>query len=206
MKFLTENLAFFSIAALALALYRLLLFYSVFGIDIANYIDITEVLQAQFFPLFIIVFLGTFFLLSIVAVITDKVKVFDPNSIREFFQNYDNFGLFKILAIITMPFFMLYFIGGSLSAGHGRNMIAGKGLRKVVLVMGKDSIKTDSTIIYVGRTKGYVFLYNRSTKKSRILKAEKVDEVIVEAKQIDYFKIFDWVVWLMVADLENNND
>ena len=173
-------MALFSAIALALGLYRLLTFYRIFGIDIVNYIEASEILQAQFFALLGIILIVATSCLFIIALMTNEIKFSEPDSINIYLRKYDNFGLYKLGSIFIGAITILFVASGAASSSDAKDLLNDKGLRNVVLIMGNDSIKTNNTLIYVGKTRNYVFLYNRRILQSRILKTDDIKEIKIQ--------------------------
>jgi len=81
MKSITENLALVSLLGIALAFFRLNWYYNYFNINIASYIDVTEVLQLDYFFLVIIALIASNAIVFLFGVATNKLREFNFNTL-----------------------------------------------------------------------------------------------------------------------------
>jgi hypothetical protein len=184
MKLITENLALLTVAALALGLFRLFTFYNAFGIDILQFIDPSEILQTQFFSILGVIVAVSFIFLMSVPFFDKSVKFSKLESIKAYFEGLSNFQTYGLFAIFLVGITVVFMCGGSLSRMDADNIISGKHLRKVVLLLNKGYIVTDTTLVYVGKTKNYVFVYNRKTEVSSVIKMENIKEIKIYRRSI----------------------
>lgn len=185
MKSITENLALFSIVAISFGFYRLYRFYMVFGINITSYIDLSEVLQLDY--LFLLVIFISIFLFALFGIpaSNNKIKISDSNSISNYIQSLSNYEYYKIGLTLIIIFFFILLFGAVFSTTDAHNIKDGKPEYKVIITKEDRTIKSDTILVYVGKTKNYLFLYDRNKKSSLILKMDDIKEL--ETSNTRYF-------------------
>ncbi|MDJ1500656.1 hypothetical protein [Xanthocytophaga agilis] len=87
----------------------------------------------------------------------------------------------NILLIIT---FMIFYIGksiiGSYRVQQAQEIMDGYAISNVSFQYNNHKIVTTSSLLYIGQTEQYLFLYNRTNKSIPIFKMENVDSLVVQ--------------------------
>lgn len=255
MKDIKDHLPLLSIGLLVISLFRLILFYNVFNINILDYVDLGEVIALSFSAL-----LPTFAMLLVLGVgfyFTQNAEVFtkynparfiaiqEPKAFGERFRLFvadtgKTLALSPLLVLIVSV--VLFFINKDLShrffhlslfffvwiyyglllleiarmyklttgayPSHSSMSIAKAVIftslitvasavfnaqmsrdkldyERVVVGMGNKIIKSSSTYRYVGKTKSYIFFYNKANHSYNAYNLSMVDSLSVNNQSFD---------------------
>lgn len=80
------------------------------------------------------------------------------------------------------------------------NILTKKPDKEAVLVLEKRTISTDSSTIYIGKTRNYVFLYNKDKELAEVIPADKIEDSYFSegkpnTKLPNTFKYKDAIIW-----------
>ena len=86
-------------------------------------------------------------------------------------------------------------VAGMTSRQNARKVLNGVDKTYVTLVTDSTAIKTNTTLLYLGKTKAYVFLYDKKHRESRVMKVEDLKEI--KYRNIDTKRsigVFDYIM------------
>lgn len=174
MKSITENLALFSVLAVMLSVIEFNAYYAVFGIKILPYMEFSEVIQLNFFSL-----LMTF--ASFIVVMTAMLLFSAEKTLYLMLTPLpDTASMRARLGTFMVPLIMVACLAsGSYYNGWQRaqEVLQGRSVTQLVLVGDAGTIRTDSTVCYVGTTRNYFVLYDRTYRHAKLLKADRFHEI-----------------------------
>lgn len=187
MKFIVENLALLSIFAIAIGGVYLSAYYGTFGIDIAPYIELSEIFQLKFNIILLTSLSVIYFIMYFIIIASNgKSKMFSAMNVKRIIASYSplKYNLFMLIMIAGVP--LLFFVSfQKLGSYEAQKILHGKSISEVYLIINEDKIKTDRNLLYVGSTKNYIIFYDKHLESTMIFKASDI-------KQINYSKGLDY--------------
>jgi hypothetical protein len=146
--------------------------YWSFGINIVQYSDISDFLLAPFRNPKILIFIGgTFLILYLIGLFNDWMEKKYPKLYDQMYIGMDKKEYEKRFSKKGEIFIIVTYI---LLAASAFGRFETKKIKKILVPETELSFKdnkfeANDTLIYIGKTNGYVFLYNRTKKQTDVV-------------------------------------
>jgi hypothetical protein len=146
-------------------------FYMFFYINIVEYSDISDFLLAPFRdPIILIMTIGSVLFLYAFNILDDWMEKHTPRLYESFYYGFDKEKYQAWFAMKGMAIMIVTYIGlfayfyGSYSA----KSIKKSNVSTVSISFKDNKFEPSDTLIYMGKTNGYVFLYKKNTNQTAI--------------------------------------
>lgn len=187
MEWVKNNLPLLTLVMIVIGLVRISAFYYAFNINITSFLDITEVIQLQiefFLPAVIAVFFAymifritlwnpfnkRFKALQSTDEMIDKMSISEEEKeeVKIITKRYRE-GVTDIYLMLSVTAIMIGgLIGIMISFKNSDDIKHGRAINEIAMTVDGQPVKTDANNMFLGRTKNFIFFYNRNTKQSKI--------------------------------------
>jgi len=170
MEWFKNNLALASLCLLIVGMLKTIFYYSEFSVDIVSFLEFSEIFQLQYL-FFYMVTIGFYTLFTLLQ--RPIYRFIDRTTISTTL-------LLSIPVALSVPIALLvnYWQVKQIKTNHHSAF-------EVSMIVDSAKVKTDSTLYFIGRTKGYLFLYDLKKEKSFVYANDDVKKLTF-SKGIDY--------------------